>query len=144
MKPEMIFGLWVEAEAVTYFEAHYTFHASTSKLANHPDFCAIDLFFEITDHTFPWWKKAHDDPESCFPNTWRFVKEKMEDKGFVEMAQMKQDQLKHGIQGAYDEITKIYSNFIKTPWVFTVIICPKRGPVIFQVLLELAKDIGLD
>ena len=43
-------------------------------------FHAMDLFFEITDHAFPWWKKGHDDPASRFPNTWKFIQEEMEDK----------------------------------------------------------------
>ena len=62
----------------------------------------------------------------------------------VEMAKMKRDQLKHGIQGSYDEIAQIYSDFSKDPWVFTAITHPKRGCIIFQALLELAEYAGLD
>ena len=93
LKPEMIFGLWMEEEAVKHFEAHYGFHASTGELATRPGFRALDVFFEITDHSFPWWNKAHQNPASHFPNTWKFIQEEMEDKGSVNMAEMKRQQL---------------------------------------------------
>ena len=54
LNPRMIFGLWMEAEAVKYFEVHYNFHASTGELDSRPSFRSLDLWFEITDHSFPW------------------------------------------------------------------------------------------
>ena len=38
LKSEIIFGLWIEAEAVKYFELHCFFHTSTGELASRSGF----------------------------------------------------------------------------------------------------------
>ena len=49
----------------------------------------------------------------------------MEEKGKVEMAQMKRDQLAYGIKCAHNEMAKMYDEFLSAPWIFTAITCPK-------------------
>ena len=67
MNPDMILGLWIEAEAVQYFEASYHFHARGGELCERPGFRCLELFRFITDHAFPWWEAAKQDPKSRFP-----------------------------------------------------------------------------
>ena len=92
--PEMIFGLWVEAEVVQYFEWHYHWHALCGEFADRPGFRTLELFFEIVDHAFPFWTRALSDPRSCFSNAIKHIEDEMEAKGLVKMAKMKRAQLK--------------------------------------------------
>ena len=79
----------MEAEAVECFEEHYFWHAQCGELSDRPGFCALELFFEITDHAFPFWSATLMNPKHGFPNTCKFIDEEMEGKGLVDMADMK-------------------------------------------------------
>ena len=94
LMPEIEFSMWVEAEAVEYFEAHYLFHAQNGELADRPGFRALELFYEIFDHAFPWWEGALKDPASRFRNAMNCIENKFDQK----MAEMKLAQLKEGIK----------------------------------------------
>lgn len=144
LMPEMIFSVWVEAEAVQYFEASYGFHAVGGQLSSRPGFRTLELFRFVVEHSFPWWESARKDPASRFPNAVKWVKEEMEDKDKMEMAELKMTQLKYGIQAAHDEMSKMYGKFLSAPWIFTAITCPKRGALILNVLLELMMSVGFD
>ena len=135
MMPEMIAGLWLEAEAVEYFEAHYAFHAMPGELCDRPGFRALELFFEIVDHAFPWWQKALDDPKSRFPNLYAHLDTMDEGRKKV-----KQEQIMHGIREAYDELAKLYDDFFAPPWIFTGFTCPDRGAIILRVVLDIIED----
>ena len=41
-------------------------------------------------------------------------------------------------------MTKMNNEFFKAPRIFTGITCPRRGSIIFQVLVALAQEAGLD
>ena len=41
-------------------------------------------------------------------------------------------------------MAKMSNKFFKAPWIVTAITCPKRGATIFQVLVVLAHEAGLD
>ena len=138
--PEVIFGLWMEAEAVQFFEMHYQFHAECGALATRPGFRALEYARAVYDHFFVWWQSALEDPASCFPNTLGFVKEYMEDKGLHEMAKEKKEQLEHGIKGAHDEMAKLCQELCLAPWIFTWLTCPTRGAIILRVIIELLRE----
>ena len=156
--PEMIFGLWVEAEVVEYFEWHYHWHAQCGELSDRPGFRTLELFFEIADHAFPFWSRALKDPRSCFPNAIKHIEEEMEAKSLemleagdeVEakrldsMAKMKRAQLKEGIEAAHNELAKMNDKFFVAPWVFLCFICPIRGRIVLRVCLALMKEAGVD
>ena len=116
----------------------------TGELATRPGFQALDFYSEITDHFFPWWNKAYQNPASHFPNTWKFIQEEMEDKGLVKMAEMNTQQLREGIDGTFDEIAKMNLESFKLPMIFTGITFPRRGSDIFLVVVALAQEAGLD
>ena len=139
MMPEMIAGLWLEAEAVEYFESHYAFHAMPGELCERPGFRALELFFEIVDHAFPWWQKALEDPKSRFPNLYAHL-ETMDD----EAKDVKQHQIMHGIEEAYDELAKLYNDFFAPPWIFTGFTYPDRGAIILRVVLDTMSTQGFD
>ena len=65
MMPEMIAGLWLEAEAVEYFEAHYAFHAMPGELCDQPGFRALELSLKLSTMPFrgcrkPWMTPSPD------------------------------------------------------------------------------------
>ena len=137
MMPEMIAGLWLEAEAVEYFESHYyAFHAIPGELCERPGFRELELFFEIVDHAFPWWQKALEDPKSRFPNLYAHL-ETLDDEA------VKQQQIKHGIKKAYGELAKLCDDFLAPPWIFTGFTCPDRGAIILRVVLDIMSTQGL-
>ena len=78
------------------------------------------MHFLTNDVAFPFWRATFLNPEHGFPNTVKFIKEEMEEKGHTEMAEIATAQLKEGIQCAYDEMAKMYDPFFRAPWVFTV------------------------
>ena len=69
LMPKIIFGLWMEAEACQCFEDFNNWQSQPGELADKPGFRALELFFEITDHTFPRWHSCFLNPEKGFPNT---------------------------------------------------------------------------
>jgi len=145
LMPEMIFGLWVEAEVVKYFEESFGFHAGCGQIADSPGFRGLELFYEIFDHSFPWWQATLENPEARFPNTYKHIQETTTDKGLIEMAEMKLAQLKEGIVAAHTELAKMYEKFFDgSPWVFTGFTCPKRGHTILRVVLRLVHEAGVD
>lgn len=144
LMPEMIFGLWVEAEAVEYFEESFRFHSQSGEIADRPGLRTLDLWREVMDKSFTWWQGALEDPKSRFPKSWQFIQEEMENKGLHEKAATKRSQLKHGIREAYNEMAKMYDDMLTAPWIFTALTCPTRGPTILRVILELVKSTGYD
>lgn len=144
LMPEMIFGLWMEAEAVQCFMEHYFWHAQCGELADRPGFRSLEYIFEVLDHVMPRWHKALKNPASAFPNTMKHIKDEMEDKGLDEMAEMKKAQLVEGIKCAHDEMAKMYKDFFMAPWVFTIFTCPKRGAIVLRVILTLIQEAGVD
>ena len=144
LMPEQVFGLWMECEASQCFEDFNNWQNSPGELADRPGFRALENFFEITDFTFPKWQSILHNPEKGFPNTLKCIKELMEDKGLTEMAHMKREQLKAGIQCAFDEMAKMYDVFFRAPMIFTAFTCPRRGPIIFRVVLACLQNAGID
>lgn len=140
LMPEVIFGLWMEAESVQFFDMHYKFHAMCGALANRPGFRALELYRAVCDHFFPWWEAALQNPELRYPNTFKFIKEYMEDKGLHEMAKEKKEQLMHGIQCAHDEMAKLCKSLCTAPWIFTWLTCPTRGAIILRVILQVLRE----
>jgi hypothetical protein len=144
LSPEMILGLWVEVEAVQYFEASYSFHAKGGELCSRPGFRCLELFQFMTDHAFPWWEEARTNPESRFPRTFKWIKEEIEDKGKPDVAELKREQIAHGITCGYNEIANMYDEFMDAPFIFTAITFPVRGQIILLVILALVKSTGFD
>ena len=76
LMPEMIFGLWMEAEAVQCFLEHYFWHAQCGELADRPGFRSLEYIFEVLDHVMPRWHKALKNPAYAFPNTMKHIKDR--------------------------------------------------------------------
>ena len=107
MKPEMIFSVWVEAEVVLYFEVNFGFHAVGGQLCVRPGFRLLELFCHLINRAFKWWHRALLNPESRFPNACKWIKEQIEEKGMIEMANMKREQLKYRIKYTHDKMVKM-------------------------------------
>ena len=67
--PAVIFGLWMEAEAVQSFELHYELHAGRGELSDVPNFRSLELYRPIMRQSFPHWHATLQNPAYGFPNT---------------------------------------------------------------------------
>ena len=61
-----------------------------------------------------------------------------------EAKEVKQQQIMHGINEVYDELTKLYDDFFAPPWIFTGFTCPDRGAIILRVVLDTMSTQGFD
>ena len=61
-----------------------------------------------------------------------------------EAKDVKQQQIRHGIEEAYDELAKLYDDFFAPPWIFTGFTCPDRGTIILRVVLDIMSTQGFD
>eukprot|EP00986_Skeletonema_menzelii_P016935 scaffold16610_cov189-Skeletonema_menzelii.AAC.1 len=103
MNPSVIFDMYAEAEAAYYFFPQYEWHAKNGEFANRPGYRALEVSFLYVDHAFPYLQAAKADWRSKFPDTAKFHATIRDPK----VRNMKEEQLKAGIDAAYQECAKM-------------------------------------
>ena len=144
MNPSLIHNMYAEAEIADFQIIQHEWHGQNGEFADRPGFRMLELPALYYDHTFPFMQAMKNNWRSKFPETAKFADTIVD----VELRTMKEEQLKHGINAAFEECAKMAKQLMvigeNTPWAFTLIMHPKVGPTILRVALAIAKGKGFD
>jgi hypothetical protein len=83
--------------------------------------------FQLFFHEFvqPWWNCALQNPESLFPNTFKYIEDHVRP---VELKIMKKNQVLEGIQAGYDEMLKMHERSLTCPIIYLILVDSSRAP----------------
>lgn len=128
----LLLQLLFEAKLAMYFETTMSWHASAGSLGSRPSFWMMEIHDLFFDFISPWWTRAKNLLEECFPETIKFL-EKNEMK--EESWELKRQQLLAGINAGYKELCKMSKHVLSTRFLFLHFCNAMQGPALLRAVI---------
>ena len=135
--PTIIAAYHFEDELTAYFEITMGFNSSHGEMSPNPGFRMMELQLFFHEFVQPWWNCALQNPESLFPNTFKYIEDNVRP---VELKIMKKNQVLEGIQAGYDEMLKMHERSLTCPIIYLILVDSSRAPPLLRVILQLIED----